>query len=261
MQGIYRILNLVNDKWYIGSASDIGKRWKDHKRDLRNNRNSPHLQSAFNKYGAKNFILEILEEVKGDRQNAFDKEQEYLNEWMPTGQLYNIAHGANGGHTLPEGWTHPEESRAKIRKGHMGIPLSAEHKVTLSKVHTGKKLTTEHKKNISIALTGREVSEETRAKLSKVNMGHEVSEETRYKIGIISAKPYPAFYNIRTGEFIPAGVNLIKMCRERNLNDGPMSSLRRKKIIKTRNDWRIATENEIHKENTIKESIREKSAT
>ena len=254
IQGIYRIRNKLDDKRYVGSINDFEKGWIIRQQALRRGDfYNIHLQRAWNKYGEENFVFEIEEEVE-DTNALLSHEQIHLDDGFAKGILYNIARKAGGGDL-------GEESRAKIRKGHMGIPLSAEHKVTLSKVHTGKKLTTEHKKNISIALTGREVSEETRAKLSKVNMGHEVSEETRYKIGIISAKPYPAFYNIRTGEFIPAGVNLIKMCRERNLNDGPMSSLRRKKIIKTRNDWRIATENEIHKENTIKESIREESAT
>ncbi len=261
MQGIYRILNLITNMWYVGSASDIGKRWKDHKRDLRNGNANPYLQNAFNKYGAENFILEILMEVKGSRQDVFDKEQEYLDEWMPTGQLYNISRGANGGHTLPEGWTHSDESRTKISKGHMGKPLSVAHKAALSKAHMGKKLTTEHKKNISKCQIGRKHSDEHRVNNSRAQMGHEVSEETRRKIGIISAKPYPAFYNVRTGEFISAGANLAKMCRERNLNDGPMSSLRRNVCIKTRDDWRIATENEIHKGNITKESIKEGSVT
>ncbi len=97
MQGIYRILNLVTEKWYVGSAQNIGKRWATHRKSLRNNNNSPYLQNAFNKYGAKHFILEMLEEVKGSRKDIFDREQEYLDKWMPTGQLYNVSSIAGGG--------------------------------------------------------------------------------------------------------------------------------------------------------------------
>lgn len=29
--GVYKIKNIVNDKFYIGSSKDIKKRWKQHK--------------------------------------------------------------------------------------------------------------------------------------------------------------------------------------------------------------------------------------
>jgi len=32
-----------------------------------------------------------------------------------------------------------------------------------------------------------------------------------------NAKPYPAFYNAETGEIIPAGINLVRMCQEHEL--------------------------------------------
>ena len=167
MQGIYRILNLINDMWYVGSAKDIRARWESHKGALRKGCDSPHLQNAFNKYGASNFVLEILREVKGSRKDAFDREQEYLDEWMPTGQLYNIMPVACGDFEK-----HTDESRAKI-----SVALK------------GKKHTKEHKANVSAAKMGTECS----------------------------AKPYPSFFNIFTGEVIPTGRNLSKLCRERGL--------------------------------------------
>jgi len=36
--GIYKILNKINGKVYIGSATDIAKRWRDHKWHLNHNK-------------------------------------------------------------------------------------------------------------------------------------------------------------------------------------------------------------------------------
>ncbi len=138
MQGIYRILNLVTDKWYVGSAKNIGKRWKDHKRNLRKGTANPYLQNSFNKYGAENFILEILREVKGNHKELLAIEQEYLDEWMPTGQLYNLSSMASCCCLFGE--DHPrfgkpvsEETRVKLKASW------ADEKVKASRIENQKK--------------------------------------------------------------------------------------------------------------------------
>jgi len=56
MSGIYMIENLINHKVYIGQSQDIERRQKDHMRHLKHgNHDNPHLQNAWNKYGADNF--------------------------------------------------------------------------------------------------------------------------------------------------------------------------------------------------------------
>ena len=60
--GIYRIVNKVNGKYYIGSSIDIEKRYKRHINELRQGKHhSILLQRAYNKYGEVEFELEILE--------------------------------------------------------------------------------------------------------------------------------------------------------------------------------------------------------
>ena len=59
------------------------------------------------------------------------------------------------------------------------------------------------------------------------------------------AKPYPAFYNIKTEELIPAGMNLSKLCRGLGLRVGRLSGVATGDIKKTRDGWRLATEKEI----------------
>ena len=67
MIGIYKIENLVNGKVYIGQSINIEQRWYTHKSELnRNVHYNRHLQNAWNKYGADNFIFEIIEECNND---------------------------------------------------------------------------------------------------------------------------------------------------------------------------------------------------
>lgn len=65
MVGIYEIINIINNKKYIGQSIEIKRRWNDHKSELR--RNSHHniyLQKSWNKYGEENFKFEVIESNK-----------------------------------------------------------------------------------------------------------------------------------------------------------------------------------------------------
>lgn len=60
--GIYYIINIVNNKKYIGSSFDIKKRISKHFRQLSKNKHiNKHLQNAYNFYGKENFSFEIVE--------------------------------------------------------------------------------------------------------------------------------------------------------------------------------------------------------
>lgn len=62
MSGIYQIMNLANGKRYVGSASNISKRWSRHRKDLSSGTHrNKHLQAAFTKYGPGKLKFEILE--------------------------------------------------------------------------------------------------------------------------------------------------------------------------------------------------------
>ena len=60
--GIYKIINKVNGKYYVGSTKDFNKRWLDHKSALIGNRHpNDKLQRAWNKYGQDKFEFVITE--------------------------------------------------------------------------------------------------------------------------------------------------------------------------------------------------------
>lgn len=93
---IYKIVNKVNNKVYIGQTYDISKRKSAHFNDLKNNRHSnQYLQNAWNKYGGENFELIIIE--KCDLKDMDEREIywiKYFNS-MYNQNGYNIRSGGN----------------------------------------------------------------------------------------------------------------------------------------------------------------------
>jgi len=78
ISGIYKIINKVTNKYYVGSSKNILKRWICHKNKLNNNNHyNPYLQRAWNKYGEKKFEFAIIESTHP--KVTLKKEQKYLN--------------------------------------------------------------------------------------------------------------------------------------------------------------------------------------
>ena len=88
--GVYQVRNLVNNKLYIGSATDLRRRKHSHFTKLAKNthRNRP-MQADYNEYGKHNFVFEPLLEVSDFAQLSAN-EQVYIDEYKGTDQLYNI---------------------------------------------------------------------------------------------------------------------------------------------------------------------------
>lgn len=138
MRGIYKIVNTINGKVYIGQSIRIKSRKIDHLRDLRQNKHiNKHLQAAFNKYGEQNFKFEIIECYEDDFpiEELTKREQYWIDYYggLDSSNNYN-----------------------KREAGSKG-PLSEESKRKLSAKHKGKKviITEETKQKISKSLKGR----------------------------------------------------------------------------------------------------------
>lgn len=176
--GIYQIRNKSNGKRYIGSAIRFDKRWREHRRDLRNGRHhSVALQRAWNKYGEYLFVFEVIELCSKEDLLKFEQKHIELS------GDYNICRVA--GSSL--GIRHSEESRKRMKEAQARI-RSKEGWVSPTK---GVKYSREVCERMAAPKRGRKkgpMSEETKAKLSYAkkgivrNIGRQVSEETRQKI-------------------------------------------------------------------------------
>jgi group I intron endonuclease len=97
MQYIYKIVNLIDGKFYVGRTNDLKERWNRHIEMLRNNRHHCiYLQRAWNKYGDENFEFAI-EEVFDTGDDEIDlklsqqAEQELINTYKPGYGIYNTS--------------------------------------------------------------------------------------------------------------------------------------------------------------------------
>lgn len=150
--GIYKIVNLINNKIYIGSAVKFYNRFHIHKHHLKiGKHHSLYLQRAYNKYGENAFEFHILEVIENPtKEKLIEREQFYLDSLKPD---YNIA---------------------VIAGSNLGIKRSEETKRKQSLLKLGKPgprlgaiIPQEMRNRISAKLKGRKQSKETISKRIK----------------------------------------------------------------------------------------------
>ena len=145
MAVIYRITNMANGKYYIGSADSFARREWQHKYDLRRKMHkNPRLQAAWDKYGEDMFVFEILEEVP-EGESQLQTEDRWLKDHVGKSDCYNINPSAE----LPR----------------LGVILSEEAKTNISRGRKGKHAGEGHYRY------GQTVSEEVRKKIGDAQRG------------------------------------------------------------------------------------------
>lgn len=91
-QGVYKITNIVNLKFYIGSTNNLKRRYHCHYCSLRGGyHTNEYLQNSFNKYGEDSFVFEILECVDESKSldEVRDVEQLYLDKVADWSSCFN----------------------------------------------------------------------------------------------------------------------------------------------------------------------------
>ena len=110
VSGIYCLFNKVNEKRYVGKATNIDFRIKVHLKDLTNNSHyNEHLQNSWNKYGGDSFECLILEFC--DKELLSDREIFYIKKYNSKDQNfgYNKTKGGEG----TSGYVYTESQREK----------------------------------------------------------------------------------------------------------------------------------------------------
>lgn len=167
--GIYVIQNLVNGKYYVGSAVRLQKRWKYHRWSLLKNRHgNRHLQNAWDKYGEQSFVFNVLEYVEPER--LLDRETFWIQLLRATDRDYGYNIAFIAGSNL--GTKRTDETKQKIGQKHRGKKLSQEQIELLRRVNLGRKLTDEAKAKIAVASRGRRHSESAKEKIRQAAYGN-----------------------------------------------------------------------------------------
>ncbi len=117
---IYLITCLINGKKYVGQTTQpLKKRITQHKRG------TLYIDKAIQKYGWKNFTVQVLEEC--ETQEQLNEREIFwiaaLNSKVPNG--YNITNGGEGN----LGWKHTPESIAKMVVSHTGLKHTKQSKL------------------------------------------------------------------------------------------------------------------------------------
>ena len=87
--GIYKIINTINNKFYVGSAVNFSRRKTRHFSELRRGKhNNRHLQAAWNKYGEQAFVFVIVEEIQ-DKAQLLITENKWLSTHVGKDYCYN----------------------------------------------------------------------------------------------------------------------------------------------------------------------------
>jgi group I intron endonuclease len=160
-RGIYKIINIVNNKFYVGSAVDLRRRKARHFSELRNCRhNNGKLQNAWAKYGEQAFIFVVVEELPEDA-DLLAAENVWLKEHVGNEYCYNIGVDATAPHLGMSGplsptWghKHTEDAKARIGAASKTRIQSNKEKAKRRETMRGKPQPAEVRAKISAALSG-----------------------------------------------------------------------------------------------------------
>ena len=135
LSGIYQILNTQNGKFYVGHTRDFKRRQATHLCYLkRGDHHSPHLQNAWNKYGAESFKFQMIDPCD-DETMLVPLEQSYLDDPSLEGMLYNLSDDARHSGTPSETTRQKMSESAKKRP-----PRSPETQEKMRQAMLGKKM-------------------------------------------------------------------------------------------------------------------------
>lgn len=158
--GVYRIVNNINCKLYIGSSVHVNRRIYTHIQALNGKyHGNIHLQNAWDKYGSENFSFDVIEIIDGNEEDIRKREQYWLDYYKSYDYKfgYNISHYAIGG----GGYVISEETRKKLSDSHKGKVHSEETKKKMSEIKQGK----------NNPYYGKSHTEETKIKMKKSHQG------------------------------------------------------------------------------------------
>lgn len=159
--GVYRWINHINGKFYIGSSMSLGRRLLNYYRPSYLRSTNTIISKALLKHSHSNFSLEILEYFTYDdsltrKENAkllLEREQHFLDLLNPEYNVLKTAGNLSGYKHSPEAIEKMSESKKGFNHPNFGNHLEFAH-------------SEEAKNKIRLARTGTKLSRETIVKIS-----------------------------------------------------------------------------------------------
>ena len=169
MHVIYRILNVADDSFYVGSSVNYRRRWWEHRSALKQGTHHCFaLQEAWDTFGGDAFEFEVIEEVP-DEGDLLLTEDTYLLQHAGRAHCYNTATSTQQSPAaLPEVRARISASlKAKYAAGGYAPRTGATHSA-----ETREKISVKVQAALAAGKGGKFIpSEETRAKMSTAAKG------------------------------------------------------------------------------------------
>lgn len=162
-RGIYKIINVINNKFYVGSAVDFARRKRNHWNQLRKGKHhNRHLQAAWGKYGEQAFtFVHVVEMDEAD--DILAEETKWLRQHVGKDYCYNLGTEAVA---FTTGWvgeknpmwgrtfTHSSEAKAKIAAASAARVQTPEERTKRKQTMVGHAVSSETRAKISASLSG-----------------------------------------------------------------------------------------------------------
>lgn len=110
---LYKIVNKINNKVYVGKTKNFKRRWYEHQRSANQGKQHP-LYDSIRKYGIKNFSFELIQETTEEEVNTL--EMRFIQELSLYPMGYNLARGGEGGDTFTNAPEHVKDSRRLLHR-------------------------------------------------------------------------------------------------------------------------------------------------
>lgn len=160
MIGIYRILNLVNGKMYIGQSIDVKARIRSHKSKLNKNIHiNTRLNHDWNKYGKENFKFELIEKCL--KVDLNEREIYWIKFYDSCDSGYNLEYGGMGV------GRRSFETLQKVSISNTGKTATIKARLRSSKTHKGHKMTELTKQKLLEANKNRKGKSKTSVEIVK----------------------------------------------------------------------------------------------
>lgn len=164
VSGIYKIINKIDGKIYVGQTQNYHKRKQKHLAALRANSHfNTHLQRAFNKYGEKAFEISLLCECEIEELDRLEVE------WISALRCADREYGYN-----------------LMYGGQVFRSFTPEIRMRMSMVNRGKKFSKEHRRHISESQKGRIISQCSIDKMKATKMKNNSHQGQKNPNAVIS---------------------------------------------------------------------------
>lgn len=150
--GVYQWVNLKNGKSYVGSSTDLGRRFKGYYSiyflEKETQKRKSLIYSALLKYGYANFSVKILEHC--DPSEVISREQYYLDLLKPEYNILKFAYSLLG-------FKHSEETKTKLI--YLTPEQNAKRLELLENLHANPEYQAKRLENLKIYLSSAEHKE------------------------------------------------------------------------------------------------------